>query len=450
MGGKIHIIGAGLAGAEAAWQLAARGIKVSIREMRPLVMTPAHKTSKAAELVCSNSLRSDDADTSAVGLLHQEMRRAGSLVLAAADATRVPAGGALAVDREEFSQFIDQKLRGHPLIDFVSEEVTELPPPEQPAIIAAGPLASEKLINAVLAATSSCGLNFFDAIAPVVYKDSIDFTKAWYQSRYDKGDKFDYINCPLTEDEYYAFVEALLNADKMVFREFEKGSYFDGCLPVEVMAERGRDTLLFGPMKPVGLTNPHTPGQKPYAVVQLRQDNKEDTLRNMVGFQTKMKYGEQQRVFRLIPGLEKASFARFGGIHRNTFINSPLLLDDFLRLKTQPHLSFAGQITGCEGYVESAAVGWLAGYFKACEFVGRTPVLPPRTTAFGAVWSHLRDTTNPQNYQPMNVNFGLFPSIPGTITVNGKFRKLKGAERKQAYCRRAQNDIAPWLEQTKA
>ena len=445
---EIHVVGAGLAGAEAAWQIAARGVKVVLHEMRPQKMPPAHKTAKAAELVCSNSLRSDDHTNSAVGLLHQEMRLAGSLVLEAADVCKVPAGGALAVDREGFSEFIDRKLHAHPLIEFVAEEVTALPPTGLPVIIAAGPLASDSLTAAVMEAVGNQSLNFFDAIAPVIYKDSIDFTKAWYQSRYDKGDKFDYINCPLTEAEYYAFVDALLSAEKTEFHDFEKGAYFDGCLPVEVMAERGRDTLLFGPMKPVGLTNPHTLGQKPYAVVQLRQDNKEDTLRNMVGFQTKMKYGEQQRVFRMIPGLENARFARLGGIHKNTFINSPVVLDDFLRLRTLPHISFAGQITGCEGYVESAAVGFLAGYFKTCEILGKDIVLPPPTTAFGALWSHLRDTTG--NYQPMNINFGLFPVISGEKTANGKFRKIKGSERKEAYCCRALADIVPWLERIKA
>ena len=446
---EIHIVGAGLAGAEASWQLALRGVKVVIHEMRPVVMPPAHKTAKAAELVCSNSLRSDDCTNSAVGLLHQEMRLAGSLIMEAADASKVPAGGALAVDREGFSAYVDNKLRTHPLISFVAEEVTDLPSAGQRTIIAAGPLASKALTAAVLAEVGSESLNFFDAVAPVVYTDSIDFDKAWYQSRYDKGDKFDYINCPMTETEYYAFVDALLAAEKVEFHDFEKASYFDGCLPVEVMAERGRDTLLFGPMKPVGLTNPRTPEQKPYAVVQLRQDNKEDTLRNMVGFQTKMKYGEQERVFRMIPGLENARFARLGGIHKNTFIKSPLLLDDWLRLKTNPHVSFAGQITGCEGYVESAATGWLAGYFAACEVLQKEACLPPATTAFGAVYGHLRDTTNIENYQPMNVNFGSFPTISGEKTVNGRFRKIKGAERKEAYCRRALADISPWLEKIK-
>lgn len=442
----VHVIGAGLAGSEAAWQLATRGINVIIHEMRPLKSSPAHKTAKSAELVCSNSLRSDDCTNSAIGLLHQEMRLASSLIMEAADATRVPAGGALAVDREGFSSYIDEKLHHHPLIEFVAEEVTELPPSEVSTIIAAGPLASERLTQSILQEIGANSLNFFDAIAPVVYKESINFDIAWYQSRYDKGDKFDYINCPLTKDQYYAFVDALCQSDQVEFHDFEKASYFDGCLPIEVMAARGKDTLLFGPMKPVGLTNPHTPGIKPYAVVQLRQDNKDDTLRNIVGFQTKMKYGEQERIFRTIPGLENAVFARLGGIHKNTFIKSPLLLDDYLRLKSKPHISFAGQITGCEGYVESAAVGYLAGYFRACEERKEKIFLPPLTTAFGAVWQHLRDDTNIDDYQPMNVNFGLFPTISGDITVNGKFKKIKGRERKEAYCARACKDIIPWIE----
>ncbi len=446
---EIHVIGAGLSGSEAAWQIAARGIKAVIHEMRPRKMTPAHKTAKAAELVCSNSLRSDDYTGSAVGLLHQEMRLAGSLILEAADASKVPAGGALAVDREGFSDFIENRLHTHPLIEFVNEEVTMLPPSGQPVIIAAGPLASDALSSVIQKLVGAQSLSFFDAIAPVVYKDSIDFTKAWYQSRYDKGSKFDYINCPLTKAEYDVFVDALLSAEKTTFHEFEEPRYFDGCLPVEVMAERGRNTLAFGPMKPVGLINPHTPNQKPYAVVQLRQDNKEDTLRNMVGFQTKMKHGEQQRVFRMIPGLEEAKFARLGGIHKNTFIKSPVLLDDFLRLRTQPHISFAGQITGCEGYVESAAVGYLAGYFKACEVSGKIPVLPPAATAFGALLSHLRDDTAVEDYQPMNINFGLFPPLSAEI-INGRPRWLKGAARKEAYCRRALSDISSWIEHIKA
>ncbi len=444
----IHIVGAGLAGSEAAWQLAKRGIKVVIHEMRPHKSSPAHKTPYCAELVCSNSLRSDDGFSSAIGLLHQEMRLTGSLIMECADATKVPAGGALAVDRDGFARLVSQKLQTHPNIRFVYEEITALPKPADGRwIIASGPLTSPALIQAILTAANNQYLNFYDAIAPVVYKDSIDFDKAWYQSRYDKGDKFDYINCPLDKDTYYAFINELLNGQKVEFHDFEKAEYFDGCLPVEVMAERGVDTLLFGPMKPVGLTDSHRPDIKPYAVVQLRQDNKEDTLRNMVGFQTKLKYGEQERIFRMIPGLENAEFARLGGIHKNTFIKSPLLLDRFLRLKTMPHLSFAGQITGCEGYVESAATGWLAGYFAACELSGREAVLPPETTAFGSMLGHLLDTTNIENYQPMNINFGLFPSITSEPTANGKFRKIKGAERKAAYCRRATADIDKWIKQ---
>lgn len=449
MADEVHIIGAGLAGSEAAWQLAERGVKTVIHEMRPSKASPAHKTEYCAELVCSNSLRSDDYEHNAVGLMHEEMRRAGSLIMQCADATKVPAGGALAVDRDGFAETVTRKLKNHPLISFINEEITALPAAEDGSfIIASGPLTSEALIASILREVNAQALNFYDAIAPVVYKESIDFDKAWYQSRYDKGDKFDYINCPLTQEEYYAFVNALLSAEKVEFHDFEKeASYFDGCLPIEIMAERGIETLVFGPMKPVGLTNPHNPEQKPYAVVQLRQDNKEDTLRNMVGFQTKLKYGEQQRIFRMIPGLENAEFARLGGIHRNTFIKSPILLDDYLRLKSRPNLRFAGQITGCEGYIESAAIGLLAGYFAACEARQVQPVLPPETTALGAMLKHLRDDTNIDDFQPMNINFGIFPTIQGETTKNGKFRKIKGMERKEAYCRRALADIENWIAQ---
>lgn len=449
MADEVHIIGAGLAGSEAAWQLAERGVKTVIHEMRPSKASPAHKTEYCAELVCSNSLRSDDYEHNAVGLMHEEMRRVGSLIMQCADATKVPAGGALAVDRDGFAEMVTRKLKSHPLISFINEEITALPAAEDGSfIIASGPLTSEALIASILKEVNAQALNFYDAIAPVVYKESIDFDKAWYQSRYDKGDKFDYINCPLTQEEYYAFVNALLSAEKVEFHDFEKeASYFDGCLPIEIMAERGIETLVFGPMKPVGLTNPHNPEQKPYAVVQLRQDNKEDTLRNMVGFQTKLKYGEQQRIFRMIPGLENAEFARLGGIHRNTFIKSPILLDDFLRLKSRPNLRFAGQITGCEGYIESAAIGLLAGYFAACEARQVQPVLPPETTALGAMLKHLRDDTNIDDFQPMNINFGIFPTIQGETTKNGKFRKIKGMERKEAYCRRALADIENWIAQ---
>ena len=449
MADEVHIIGAGLAGSEAAWQLAERGVKTVIHEMRPSKASPAHKTEYCAELVCSNSLRSDDYEHNAVGLMHEEMRRAGSLIMQCADATKVPAGGALAVDRDGFAETVTRKLKNHPLISFINEEITTLPAAEDGSfIMASGPLTSEALIASILKEVNAQALNFYDAIAPVVYKESIDFDKAWYQSRYDKGDKFDYINCPLTQEEYYAFVNALLSAEKVEFHDFEKeASYFDGCLPIEIMAERGIETLVFGPMKPVGLTNPHNPEQKPYAVVQLRQDNKEDTLRNMVGFQTKLKYGEQQRIFRMIPGLENAEFARLGGIHRNTFIKSPILLDDYLRLKSRPNLRFAGQITGCEGYIESAAIGLLAGYFAACEARQVQPVLPPETTALGAMLKHLRDDTNIDDFQPMNINFGIFPTIQGETTKNGKFRKIKGMERKEAYCRRALADIENWIAQ---
>lgn len=447
MAEKVHIIGAGLAGSEAAWQLASRKIEVIIHEMRPHKSSPAHKTGWCAELVCSNSLRSDDYEHNAVGLMHEEMRRAGSLIMQCADACKVPAGGALAVDRDGFAQMVTQKLQSHPLISIINEEITTLPADNgEKYIVASGPLTSEKLTQSILAATDNQYLNFFDAIAPVIYKESIDFNKAWYQSRYDKGYKFDYINCPMDKEQYYTFIDELLKAEKVEFHDFEKAEYFDGCLPIEVMAERGRDTLLYGPMKPVGLTNPHNPEVKAYAVVQLRQDNKEDTLRNMVGFQTKLKYGEQQRIFRLIPGLENAEFARLGGIHKNTFIKSPLLLDKYLRLKNKPHIRFAGQITGCEGYIESAATGWLAGYFAACEVLNRTAVLPPPTTAFGAMLSHLQDDTSVDNYQPMNINFGIFPTIQGEVTANGKFHKIKGMDRKKAYSIRALADLQKWLE----
>lgn len=444
----VQIIGAGLAGCEAAWQLVKRGVKVRIFEMKPQKFSPAHKNADLAELVCSNSLRSDDNEHNAVGLMHEEMRRFGSLVMEAADQTKVPAGGALAVDRDGFAKLITQKIKSSPLIEVINQEVTEFPTADAPlTIIASGPLTSAALIEAIKAKVDQKSLSFYDAIAPVVYKESINFDKAWYQSRYDKGDKYDYINCPMNKEEYYRFVNELLKAEKMPFHDFEEPHYFDGCLPIEVMAERGIDTLLFGPLKPVGLTNPHS-NEKPFAVVQLRQDNKEDTLRNIVGFQTKMKYGEQTRIFKMIPGLENAEFARLGGIHRNTFIQSPLLLDEFLRLKTQPNIMFAGQINGCEGYVESANTGMLAGYFAACLINGKNPVLPPRTTASGAMLGHLADTT--ADYQPMNINFGIFPTIQGEITANGKFRKIKGADRKEAYCRRALADFEQWMEQINA
>ena len=444
----VQIIGAGLAGCEAAWQLVKRGIKVKLYEMKPHKYSPAHKSKNFAELVCSNSLRSDDALHNAVGLMHEEMRMFGSLIMQCADATKVPAGGALAVDRDGFSAMVTEKLVATGLVDVIHQEITDFPTSDAPlTIVATGPLTSENFITAILRQIDNCSLSFYDAIAPVIYKESVDFSKAWYQSRYDKGDKFDYINCPLNKQQYEDFVDALLAAEKMQFHDFENAQYFDGCLPIEVMAERGRDTLLFGPMKPVGLTNPHTT-EKPYAVVQLRQDNKEDTLRNIVGFQTKMKYGEQQRIFRLIPGLEKAEFARFGGIHKNTFINSPLLLDDFLRLKKQQNVMFAGQISGCEGYIESANVGMVAGYYAACLLNHKKPLVPPATTATGAMQGHLHDTT--ADFQPMNINFGLLPTIDGQITQNGKFHKIKGAERKEAYCQRALTDFRKWMDEIDA
>jgi len=446
---QIHIIGAGLAGSEAAWQIASRGIEVILHEMKPCKFSDAHKNKNCAELVCSNSFRSDDFEHNAVGLMHQEMRLANSLIMECADATKVPAGGALAVDRDRFAQMVTEKLKNHPLITIRNEEITDLPiDSDEQYIVATGPLTSEKLANSILNKVDNQSLSFYDAIAPVIYKESINFNKAWYQSRYDKGDKFDYINCPLSQEEYYNFVDALLTAEKAEFHDWEKVSYFDGCLPIEVMAERGRETLVFGPMKPVGLTNPYS-DEKPYAIVQLRQDNKEDTLRNMVGFQTKMKYGEQKRVLRMIPGLENAEFARFGGIHKNTFIKSPILLDNFLRLKSQPNIRFAGQITGCEGYIESAAVGLICGYFASCDILGKEPELPPRTTAFGSMLAHLTDDTDIENFQPMNINFGIFPTIQGEITANGKFKKIKGMDRKTAYCQRALNDIKVWLEAIK-
>ena len=439
-----NVIGAGLAGAEAAWQLACRGIKVRLFDMKPGKHSPAHVSDGFAELVCSNSLRSDDWRSSAIGLLHREMELAGSLIMESAAANRVPAGGALAVDREGFSADITARLKGHPLITVVSQEVTSLPLPEEGlSIIATGPLTSEALAADISNTVGGEKLSFYDAIAPVIYKGSIDFSRAWYQSRYDKGDKYDYINCPLDETQYKEFVQALRQGEQAPFHDFEQPRYFDGCLPVEVMAERGEDTLRFGPMKPVGLTDPHT-GTRPYAVVQLRQDNKEDTLRNMVGFQTKLKHAEQTRIFRMIPGLEQAVFARLGGIHKNTFIKAPLLLDEFLRLKTHPHLMFAGQITGCEGYVESASVGWLAGYFAATLLQGKKPVLPPRETAFGSQLAHLSDTTDIEHYQPMNINFGLFPEIPPVMTAKGKKRYLKGSEKKEAVAARALAAAERW------
>ncbi len=443
----VHVIGAGLAGSEATWQLAEAGLRVVLHEMRPLVATPAHTGAGFAELVCSNSLRSDDAEASAVGLLHEEMRRAGSLILKCADAHRVPAGGALAVDREHFSAAVQAAIEAHPNVVVERGEITALPA-EGLTVVATGPLTSPALSAEIQAASGADALSFFDAIAPVVTKDSVDFTKAWFQSRWDKGTGKDYINCPMTEEQYRAFVAELTSAQYVEFHEWEKDTpYFEGCLPVEVMAERGEMTLAFGPMKPVGLTNPHTPGVKPFAVVQLRQDNALGTLYNMVGFQTKLRHGEQTRIFRTIPGLENAEFARLGGIHRNTFLNGPKVLDATLRLKSRPHLRFAGQITGCEGYVESASVGLMAGRFAAAEALGRAIVPPPPTTAMGAMLNHITGGADAETYQPMNVTFGLFPDLPlaEPKKPGGKPRRLKGGDRKRAHAARALADLEAWL-----
>ncbi len=444
---QIHIIGGGLAGCEAAWQLARRGHAVELHEMRPHRHTEAHITGQLAELVCSNSFRSDDAGANAVGLLHEEMRRLGSLVLSAADANQVPAGSALAVDRLGFSHSIETALAGLTNLKISREEITGLPPADwEHVIIATGPLTSAPLAAAIAGLTGAASLAFFDALAPIVYLDSIDFSKAWWQSRYDKpgpgGDGKDYINCPLTAEQYATFIDALLSGEKTGFKEWERDTpYFEGCLPIEVMASRGPQTLRYGPMKPVGLTNPHSP-EKPYAVVQLRQDNALRTLFNIVGFQTKLKHAEQVRIFRNIPGLENARFARLGGIHRNTFINSPRLLDSELRLKAAPHLRFAGQITGVEGYVESAAMGLLAGLFASAEVQGVTLPAPPPTTALGALLGHLTGGDNEDLFQPMNVNFGLFPPVAMTHTGS---RKGRAPARKASYCARALADIDAWI-----
>jgi methylenetetrahydrofolate--tRNA-(uracil-5-)-methyltransferase len=442
MSSPIHIIGGGLAGCEAAWQVARAGLPVVLHEMRPHRTTPAHQTDGLAELVCSNSLRSDDAEYNAVGLLHAELRRTGSLILQAADACKVPAGGALAVDRDGFSAAIGAALAAQPTLTVVREEITTLPPRDwEQVIIATGPLTSPPLAEAIRGLTGQDSLSFFDAIAPIVHKDSIDFSKAWYQSRYDKGEGSDYINCPMSKDEYYAFIDALLDGARVAFHEWEKDTpYFEGCLPVEVMAERGRETLAFGPMKPVGLTNPH--GPKPYGIVQLRQDNALGTLWNLVGFQTKLRHGDQLRVFRMIPGLEQAEFARLGGMHRNTFVNGPRVLDASLRLKAQKRLRLAGQITGCEGYVESTAIGLLAGRFAAAERLGSEMPPPPGTTALGAILAHVTGGANADTYQPMNINFGLFPPVPER---DGRGKRVKGRDRKRLYTLRAEADFTAWL-----
>ena len=438
-GKKAQVIGGGLAGSEAAWQLAEAGIEVTLHEMRPVRITDVHQTHGLAELVCSNSFRSDDKTANAVGVLHEEMRMMNSLIMREADIHAVPAGGALAVDRDNFSAGVEQALENHDLVTINRDEITELPSPSDgPVIIASGPLTSDSLANSILAETKEDDLAFFDAIAPIVHFDSINMDVAWFQSRYDKGTGKDYINCPMNEDQYNAFIRALCEGEKMSFKEFEENTpYFDGCMPIEIMAERGPQTLRFGPMKPVGLTNAHD-GSRPFAVVQLRQDNELATLFNMVGFQTKMKYGEQVRVFRTIPGLENAEFARLGGLHRNTFINSPRLLDGQLRLKTQPHIRFAGQITGVEGYVESAATGGMAGRMLACELHEQTWQSPPQTTAHGALLSHITGGAMADTFQPMNVNFGLFPAMETK-------KRLKGRDRKNAYAERALNDMQQWL-----
>ncbi len=439
----LHIVGGGMAGSEAAWQAAHMGISVVIHEMRPEVGTFAHQTGLLGEMVCSNSFRSDDSEQNAVGLLHWEMRAANGLIMQTADKHRLPAGGALAVDREPFAQSVTDALMAHPNIRVEYGEITALPE-DGHWIIATGPLTSSALGQAIAAETGAEALAFFDAIAPIIYHDSIDMSKAWMQSRYDKGETEEertaYLNCPMDRDQYEAFIDALLAADKTEFHEGETAGYFDGCLPIEVMAERGRETLRFGPMKPVGLTNPHAPDVKPYAVVQLRRDNKLGTLYNIVGFQTKMKYGAQGDVFKKIPGLENARFARLGGIHRNTFLNAPTLLSADMRLKSRPNIRFAGQITGVEGYVESAAMGLLAGRMAATEILGGTLAPPPDTTAMGALITHITGGADAKTFQPMNVNFGLFPPVEG---LKGGRRGRK--DRYKAYTDRAKIDWQDWL-----
>jgi methylenetetrahydrofolate--tRNA-(uracil-5-)-methyltransferase len=461
MTAPIHIIGGGLAGSEAAWQIASRGVPVLIHEMRPVRGTAAHRTAALAELVCSNSFRSDDPEHNAVGLLHEEMRRLDSLVMRAADANQVPAGGALAVDRDGFSAAVTAALEQHPLVTVCREEIDGRPPADwDNVIVATGPLTSAALADAITKLAGEAALAFFDAIAPIVHRASIDMSVAWLQSRYDRagpgGSGADYINCPLSRVQYEAFIDALLAGQKTAFHDWEAATpYFDGCLPIEVMAERGRETLRHGPMKPFGLTNPHAPTVKPYAVVQLRQDNRLGTLFNMVGFQTKLTHGEQVRIFRTIPGLVGAEFARLGGLHRNTFLNAPNLLDATLRLRAAPCLRFAGQITGCEGYVESAAVGLLAGRFAAAERLQKSLGAPPPTTAHGALLGHITDghietiDAGPRSYQPMNINFGLFPPLAKSPTRAADGTRLRGTAktlaRKAAISRRALGDLALWI-----
>ncbi|EJC66051.1 tRNA:m(5)U-54 methyltransferase [Rhizobium leguminosarum bv. viciae WSM1455] len=460
----IHVVGGGLAGSEAAWQIARSGVPVILHEMRGVRGTDAHKTDGLAELVCSNSFRSDDATSNAVGVIHAEMRMAGSLIMAAADRCQVPAGGALAVDRDGFSEAVTKAVHDHPLITVVREEVTGLPPKDWDlAIVATGPLTAPSLASAIQTETGEDSLAFFDAIAPIVYRESINMDICWYQSRYDKvgpgGTGKDYINCPMDEAQYNAFVDALISGDTVGFKEWEGTPYFDGCLPIEVMAERGRETLRHGPMKPMGLTNAHNPTVKAYAVVQLRQDNALGTLYNMVGFQTKLKYGAQADIFRMIPGLANAEFARLGGLHRNTYINSPTLLDPSLTLKSRPGLRFAGQITGCEGYVESASVGLMAGRFAAAERKGEAISLPPATTALGSLLGHITgghlvtdEEPGKRSFQPMNINFGLFPELqPGSIVKPEGAKRFRGKDKtimkRQLIARRALADCAAWLGQ---
>jgi methylenetetrahydrofolate--tRNA-(uracil-5-)-methyltransferase len=461
MTAPIHIIGGGLAGSEAAWQIASRGVGVIIHEMRPVRGTAAHRTAGLAELVCSNSFRSDDPEHNAVGLLHEEMRRLDSLVMRAADANQVPAGSALAVDRDGFSAAITAALEQHPLVTICREEIDGLPPADwDNVVVATGPLTSAALASAITKLAGEAALAFFDAIAPIVHRASIDMSVAWLQSRYDRagpgGSGADYINCPLSRPQYEAFIDALLAGQKTVFHDWEAVTpYFDGCLPIEVMAERGRETLRHGPMKPFGLTNPHAPTVKPYAIVQLRQDNRLGTLFNMVGFQTKLIHGEQVRIFRTIPGLEGAEFARLGGLHRNTFLNAPNLLDATLRLRAAPRLRFAGQITGCEGYVESAAIGLLAGRFAAADRLQKSLGAPPPTTAHGALLGHITGghietiDAGPRSYQPMNINFGLFPPLAKSPTRGADGTRLRGTAktlaRKAAISRRALGDLALWI-----
>ena len=450
----VHVVGGGLAGSEAAFQLATRGVPVVLHEMRPVRMTDAHQTEGLAELVCSNSFRSDDAESNAVGVLHEEMRIMGSVIMTAADRHKVPAGGALAVDRDGFSACVQQILSDHPLITLERGEVTEIPEVWGQTIISTGPLTAPAQADMVRALGGEDDLAFFDAIAPIVHFDSIDMDVAWFQSRYDKstddGDGKDYINCPMDKPQYDAFIDALVTGEKMSFREWEENTpYFEGCMPIEIMASRGHETLRFGPMKPVGLTNAHD-GSRPHAVIQLRQDNALGTLYNMVGFQTKLKYAEQVRVFQTIPGLESAQFARLGGLHRNTFINSPRLLDEQLRMKARPGLRFAGQITGVEGYIESAAIGLMAGIMTASEVTSAAWTPPPVDTAHGALLAHITGGADADTFQPMNVNFGLFPPMDLVTTPNGKKRKLRGRERKMAYAARALESFTGWAGVMKA